>query len=257
MDVSTPMTQKGILAIARPYGFTITFIAFAWFRANSGVIRMGIAAMMGFPVFSLAGPEFLESVHASNIPILLLAIKEMIVGAIIGWLISLPLSIASGAGSIIDTYRGSFQGSGDPTGGQISAIANLFMITSFGLFAVVGGFWIVTDLLYQSYLAWPIETAMPDITSGLEIFFSLLAKLVTASFILAAPIVSVMFLSDMTFLIAAKVGKKINVTFLAFSTKAIIAVALLPVFSLVFIQVQKKNFELFFVVDSFLKALIK
>jgi len=257
IDAIIPWTEVIALSVARPYGLTLTFIALIWFKADTGVLRIGIAISIAMPVVANAGPEVRDILEQSEVPIVLLVIKELIIGAIIGWLVSIPLVIASGAGAIIDTYRGASSGSTDPSGGQVTAIADLFMVTSLGLFAAVGGFWIVTDIIYQSYATWPIYSPMPDIKAGLGVFFSMISSLIKAAFILAAPIVTVMFLSDMTFLIAAKLGKKINVTFLAFSTKAIIAVAMLPFFSLVFLTVQKENFLQYSMINDFLKALLQ
>ena len=255
VELMRPWTEAAALSVARPYGLTMTFVVLAWFGFDNGVLRMAFAIALALPVFSLAGPQLPYIIEMNEIPVLVLLVKELLLGAIIGWLVSLPLIIASSAGAILDTYQGNSQGSTDPTGGQISSVANLFMVTSLGLFAMVGGLWIITDILYQSYATWPIYAPMPNIYAGFGVFLSMFSALIKAAFILAAPIVTVMFLSDMTFLLAAKLGKKINVTFLAFSTKAMIAVALLPVFSIVFVKVQKENFGQFTAINEFLRGL--
>ncbi len=256
IDMLTPVANVILLSIARPYGFTMTFIVFAWFRADTGMVRMGVAIALGVPIFAYAGPQEYELINSSEIPVLILLLKEILIGAIMGWLVSFPLLIASGAGGIIDTYSGGSQGTTDPTGGQVTPVAHLFMITTLGLFATVGGFWIVTDLLYESYATWPIYTALPDITAGIDIIFSMITSLVAAAFILAAPILAVMFFSDIIFLIAAKLGKKINVTFLAFTVKSTIVILLLPVFTYILVQADKKNFEQFSQVSVFLRSLL-
>ncbi len=254
-DAIIPLTETFALSVGRSFGLTMTFIIFAWARVDFGPLRMGIAVSLALPVFAFANPDLHLLLQASNVPIILLIVKEIIVGAIIGWIISIPLIIASGAGSIIDTYMGSFQGAPDPSGGQISAVASLFMITSFGLFASIGGFWIISDLLYQSYALWPIYEPMLNLTSSLDVLLTLFVKLIKAAFILAAPILIVMFFSDLTFLIASKFGKKINVIFLAFSTKAMITAILLPLFSIIFIKTQKQNFAQFQLVLDFFKVI--
>ncbi len=256
INAITPATEHIALAIARPYGLTMTFIAFLWFRIDSGVLRMSVAMAFAIPVFAYASPDFQANIEASGVPFIILFLKEIIIGALLGWLISLPLSIAIGAGAIIDFYRGSFQGPPDPTGGQVTAIGNLFMISSLGLFASIGGFWILIDLLYESYISWPIYSPMPNITEGMGVILSMFTSLIKSSFILAAPIVTVMFITDMTYLIAAKLGKKINITFLAFSTKAMVSAILLPIFIFVFIRVQKEDFKQIEMVSSFFKALL-
>jgi len=249
MDISSiiefiqPWAVVLVLAIGRPFGMMITFVAFAWAHIQSGPLLMAFATSIALPVFAFSSPDLPAIILDSSTPIALLLIKEILIGAIIGWLVSLPLSTASAAGNIIDTYMGNSNGSPDPTGGQITVTSNLFMITSLGLFASVGGFWILTNLLYESYAAWPMTSGMPDISAGMDPIIALVTTLIKSAFILSAPILIIMYLSDILFLVAAKLGKKINITFLTSLTKTMAAIIMLPLFSFIFIEVQKARFS--------------
>ncbi len=243
IDLIKPWTVVLVLSIGRPFGMMITFVAFSWAQVQSGPLLMAFAVSIALPVFSLSSPELPDLIAQASTPVALLLVKEILIGALIGWLVSLPLSTASAAGDIIDTYWGNSNGGSDPTGGQITVTANLFMITSLGLFASIGGFWILTNLLYESYAAWPMTAGIPNISAGMAPIIGLVSTLIKSALVLAAPILIIMFLSDVLFLVAAKLGKKINITFLTSLTKTLAAIIMLPLFSFVFIQVQKTRFS--------------
>ncbi len=243
IDFIKPWTVVLVLAIGRPFGMMITFVGFAWAHISSGPLLMAFATSIAIPVFAFSSPDLPAVIIESGTPVALLLIKEILIGALIGWLVSLPLATASAAGNIIDTYWGNSNGGPDPAGGQITVTSNLFMITSLGLFASVGGFWILANLLYESYAAWPMTAGLPDISAGIKPIITLVTTLIKSAFILAAPILIIMFLSDILFLVSAKLGKKINITFLTSLTKTMAAIIMLPLFAFIFVEVQKTRFS--------------
>jgi type III secretion protein T len=219
------------LAVARPFGFTILFSAFQWGHAGTGMIHMAFAVVLALPAIGLAGGP--PSTEALEMPYLLALGKEVAIGALLGFLASVPLSIAIGAGGIIDIYRGANQGEPDPSGGQSTVFASLFAVTSLWIFANIGGFWTCAAIIYSSYTVWPVNAALPPFDPGADAALMALEHILTGALMLAAPILLIMFISDVAHLVSSKFGKNINVTYMSFSSKTLLAALALPLFMLV------------------------
>ena len=238
-DVGVDVAAVFALAVARAFGLSIVFFPFAWGHLNSGIIRMAFAVAIALPVVAPTFSNPTLVLDALMLGYMLTLIKELVVGLVIGLLLSIPFAVFLGGGSIIDFYRGGFQGSPDPSGGTVPAYGKLFVVVGLWMFAALGGFWITVDVIYQSYDAYPIAAGFPALVDNAQAFVGLLARIVLGALVLGGPIVLVMFLSDMTFLMSSKFGKSINVTHLAFPMKNLVALIALPFYSFVLVRLVK------------------
>ena len=216
------------LAIARPFGFTIVFYAFAWGHLNSGVLRMAFAFAIAAPSIASGFPA--DPVETLETAYLLLLLKEVFFGILIGLIASAPLAVAVGAGGIIDIYRGASLGNPDLGGGEATPVANTLVVISLWIFAAVGGFWMVARLLYESYVIWPAVEPLPAFSADMGTLWRFAGTIVMSAVILSGPMLALMFFSDIAHLISVKFGKQINVSHMAFSTKNILLAAALPVY---------------------------
>jgi type III secretory pathway component EscT len=230
-----------VLAVARPFGFTILFMPFYWAHAGNGMIRMAFAVSLALPAlgFSTAVPDMamLEA------PYLLLLVKETVIGMVLGLLASAPLAIAVGAGGIIDMYRGATDGGADPSGGQSTVVANMLAVTSLWIFANIGGLWTCAAIIYSSYAVWPVTATLPPFAAGFDAALAVLEHIMLGAVLLSAPMLLIMFVSDVAFLASSKFGKNINVTFMSFSSKALIAAIALPFFMFVALRAFRTHYE--------------
>ena len=246
------------LATARPTGVSLLFAAFAWGHLNSGVLRAAFAIAIALPVlapFWAAPAPAIESLAA---PVILIVAKEILIGGLIGLFATVPFAIAISGGGLIDFYRGSFIGMADPSSGQVTPYAQLFAGISLWLFAGLGGFWILTDVIYASYGLWPLLDLLPGFgEGGFNALMMVLQSVAKGTLLIGGPLVILMLLSDLTFLVAAKLGKQINVTLLAFSTKNILALLVLPVFALVLVRLISGELEMIADLESFLRLTLK
>lgn len=167
---------------------------------------------------------------------------------------SIPLAIAVGAGGFIDYYRGSFNGISDPAGGQITPVATLLAISSLWIFANLGGFWIISAMIYSSYEIWPVQSEFPVFDAGMDAFLQMIEALAKGALILAGPVVSLLFISDIAHLISTKFGKQINVSHLAFSSKNLLLALLLPLFMIVAVRAIKNDFDLYSMALEWMKV---
>lgn len=229
-----------VLAIARPYGFTLIFYAFAWGKVNAGIIRMGFAMAIAMPSIDSIPPN--SSVHDLEWPYMALLLKEMLLGFILGIFASIPLASSVAAGGIIDIYRGAMTGSPDPAGGEMPPVANLLAVISLWVFAALGGFYVVAQLIYASYEIWPAVEPLPRMIASSGVLLEFVGKIVLAALVLAGPMLAVLFFSDVIHLISTKFGKQINVSHLAFSSKNLLMIIILPVYLVYAFQAMQTGF---------------
>jgi len=242
-----------VLAVARPFGFTLLFAAFAWTQLGAGMLRMVFALAITAPLLSNGVPSAELQLEMGFVALLL---KELIIGAMLGFASSIPLAIAVAGGGIIDLYRGAGQGVPDPSGGQVSPYGNLFAVISLWLFASIGGFQIITSTIYTSYDIWAVNARFPDFNPGADVILQILEKILLGAVVLAGPLLVIMFISDIIHLIGAKFGKNIDVGHLAFSTKNLIALIVLPLFLVVSIRLFKDELEFLRSVPEFVNGFL-
>ncbi|MEL7428640.1 MAG: flagellar biosynthetic protein FliR [Pseudomonadota bacterium] len=234
-----------VLAVARPFGFTLLFAVFAWAKLDSAILRMAFAVGIALPMLANGVPTY--GVEDLQLPFLIVLIKEIMIGAILGLIASIPLAIAMAGGGIIDIYRGALDAGGDPSGGAGSVYGMLFSVVTLWLFANIGGFQIITAAIYSSYDVWQVNAPLPEFRPGADALLNILEKILLGAIVLAGPLLIIMFFSDIVHLISAKFGKQINITHLAFSSKNLIAAMVLPLFLLVAVRFFKN--ELTFLYD--------
>jgi type III secretion protein T len=241
------------LAIARPFGFTLLFAVFAWAKLDSGILRMAFAMGISLPLLSNGIPTY--GIEGLEMPYILTLLKEIMIGALLGFVASIPLAIALAGGGIIDIYRGAMDGGADPSGGMATPYGNVFGVLTLWLFANIGGFQIVTGAIYSSYEVWPAREALPPFDVGADVVLQIIEKVLLGAVVLAGPILVIMFFSDIVHLISAKFGKQINVTHLAFSTKNLLAAMILPLFLLVAVRFMKNELEFLFNIVNFVDGI--
>ena len=230
IDFVAQQAPWAALAVARPFGLTIIFYAFAWGHLNSGMIRMAFALAIAAPSIGSGLP--IGSVEALPTAFPVLLVKEVFLGGLIGLIASAPLAIALGAGGIIDIYRGSSSGTPDPAGGDATPVATLLTVISLWIFASVGGFWIVARMIYQSYTLWPAPDPLPAFSPDLTALWAFAGGIALSALVLAGPVLALLFFSDVVHLVSVKFGKQINVSQMAFTSKNLLMAAVLPVFLL-------------------------
>lgn len=240
LDIISLHAEWVVLAVARPFGFTLLFYPFAWGKVNAGIIRMGFAMAIAMPSIGSIPPS--SSVHDLDWPYLALLVKEIFLGGLIGLFASIPLASAVAAGGIIDMYRGAMAGGPDPGGGEMPPIGNLLAIISLWVFAALGGFWIVVQILYTSYTIWPAVEPLPRILASTGALFDFAGKVTLSALVLAGPMLAILFFSDIIHLVSTKFGKQINVSHMAFSSKNILMIIILPVFLFYAYQSMRSGF---------------
>lgn len=188
---------------------------------------------------SLAGQEVSGGV------MLLLLPKEMLIGAILGFLTAVPFWVAAGLGGLMDIQRGTmaatlftplFQDQTSPLGVLLVQAAAVLFLSGAGVLMFL-------EALYQSYWLWPVWSFTPGWSEGGEaIFISQFQAILYWIVVLGAPTLILVLLIDVVMGLLNRFVPEINVFFLAFPFKALIVLFVLAVYAGVFTETISREF---------------
>lgn len=165
----------------------------------------------------------------------LLAVKELIIGTVLGFLISVPFQFASAAGVLIDHQRGSSQlTSLDPTlGNQSSPLGQLFNYTLIVIFFYINGPEYFMEGIALSFNVVPADGLLsPDFFLNKDSPFwsniiELLQYIMTIAAQLAAPALVAIFMSDLFLGIANRLAQQVPMSFLGWALKSLAGILIL------------------------------
>lgn len=219
------------LIIARPLGLLFGFSLISWGIGQSTMLRMGFAAALGMPL-AISTRTAIEPLLAGSGPfdLALLVLKEFVIGYGLGFLASLPFLAYQYAGEVIDNYRGeSAAGHVDPMGGSLGTWGVFFPVICMLIFTMSGGLQHLIRQLYESYILWPVISALPDLSAiSVGIVLDQVQGILRFALILAAPVLFVLMAVDLALAIASRIAQRFQIMSIEFSLKNLVAVLLLP-----------------------------
>ena len=193
-------------------------------------------SLMAIPITLQSGVQFPVSGYWP-LYLLMVLVKEIALGMLIGFCTGLVFWIAEGTGFFIDNQRGSSMAEMfDPmSGGSSSPFGVLFTKVLGVLFFLGGGFFAFLTIMYDSYVTWPVFSYFPAFQPGfaeacLKLMDGIMSLIVTYS----APIIIAMFIAEFGLGLMNRFSPQLNVFFLAMPVKSGIA-SILIVFYLVFL----------------------
>lgn len=178
--------------------------------------------------------------HAKGVPtdydirFMLLLIKEVFLGAIIGILISMPFYFAQSAGSLIDHQRGaqSLQVQNPITEGQTSPTGTVMADIVLVIFFALGGMVYFFEGVFTSYEIVPINGFMPPAFFAMNkplflTFLDLAHMTLKMTIQLSAPALLAMLMSDLFLGIANRMAPQVQITFLLYALKSFTGLGIL------------------------------
>lgn len=163
-----------------------------------------------------------------------LMLKELLIGAILGFLAAFPFFLVQMSGNLIDHSRGSsaLQVNDPTTQSQTSPIGILFNYTLIAIFFTLGGPFLFFDAIAQSYAIVPVDQVIsPDFFVSTGPYWKYVSKLLGAAFALsvqlAAPAMIGILLTDLFLGIANRLAPQVQIVFLGISLKSWVGIALL------------------------------
>lgn len=212
---------------------TIAFAPFLGGKMLPNSIKLGFG---GAIVFIFLPFLVVQHTHPINYDIvfMLLLVKEVVIGAILGILIAVPFYYSQGAGALIDHQRGSqsLQVMDPTTQMQTSPTGTLYNDMMLVIFFSIGGPLLFFDAVFSSYSILPFDTFLSakffDGNQPLWLaLIDLLNIIVKISLQLSAPSLIAMLLSDLFLGIANRMAPQVQISFLLWSLKAFVGIAML------------------------------
>ena len=202
-----------------------------------GVVRNGIALTIG--LFVAFGQPAQLVAEAGPLQLLLLSLKEVAIGTLIGFAMSIVFWTAETVGMLIDNIAGfnSVQQNNPLTGAQSTPLGNLLGQLAVVGFYTLGGMMVFVGLLLDSHRWWPMSGTMPDWPYLAERFLS--AQVTTLSdtaLKIAGPVLVTLVLIDLGIGLLSKAAEKLEPSSLAQPIKGATAVAMVVVLVSVFFE---------------------
>ena len=213
------------LGLPRMIG-AMSVLSFMGTQMMGGMIaRNGIAVTMVLVVFPLLEQD-VRSVELNTALIVGISVKELFIGMIIGYVVTVAFWSIQAVGYFIDNQRGATMASSfDPLIGEQSSPLGLFMTQSLiALFFVAGIFLVFLEGIYTSYKIWPVTSFFPSISKELiDFFVSQFVLIVKIAVIVGGPIIITMFLAEFGLGLIGRFAPQLNIFFLSMPIKSAVS----------------------------------
>lgn len=245
-DEFKPYLVALLLSLVRAYAF----VSASQLLAPTAVPRLARQAAILVIVLPVV-PINLEAARAFEPSVGLFALfflKEYALGFLLGYMVAWLFWAVQAAGAFIDNQRGAaIAASIDPLQGhETSPLGILFSQAFITYFFAVGGFLLVLDLIYQSYVSWPVTRGIPALSDVFpELILEVFDTGMRLMFVLAAPIIAIMFLAEFALAIVSRFAPQVQVFILAMPIKSAIAILILIFYFSTMFAVARDNSDLF------------
>jgi len=211
------------LAMARIFPCLLLSPVFS-FNAIKGGLRSGIVlALALFPA-----PMIQQQLAADDPSLFLLAalaLKEVIIGVVIGLLMAMPFWLFESVGALFDNQRGALMGGQlNPQLGPDATPLGFLMQQSIILLLVVGlGLSTITQIIWDSYQLWPPMQWLPlPNEAGFKVYLAILGGIFTHIVLYAGPLVALLLLVDFSVGILSIYSPQLQATVLAMPAKCLL-----------------------------------
>ena len=192
------------------------------------------AAILGFAALSI--PMVLNGMPPGEPDILMLslvALREVMIGFLIGFFAAIPFWIAENVGNFIDNQRGATMGEvySPLSGTQVSTTGIFFTQVVSTIFFVSGAVFLLLSALYKSYSVWPVFGHFVSFTPDApQQILGALGGMLAKTVIISSPVIILMFLATIGLGFVNRTAPQLNVFFLSMPIKSALGVAMLVIY---------------------------
>nr|WP_240897911.1 flagellar biosynthetic protein FliR [Kineococcus vitellinus] len=212
-----------LLASVRAAAFLMLAPPFAN-RAVNGRVKAMLSVAIALPV---AG-RLRESAPAAEPAALVNAVvQQALVGVVMGAFVALVFAAVQAAGDMLDLFGGFQLASAyDPLmQAQTAIFGKLYTWTTTALLVVSGGHLLVLQGFLRSYEVLPLDAGVDPGTVA-RVFTEGVGQLVLSALQIAAPLIAVLFITDLGLGLLSRVAPALNVFAMSFPVKILIALTL-------------------------------
>ncbi len=233
--------MKSVFAEANPMAFlSLCFLFFArilpiiaqapFFGAK--VLPHTTKMALAIALFAIFMPKLLVTVKVApqfDSSLIFLVMKELAIGFILGFLITIPFNIVQAAGIIIDHQRGgaSLMINDPAVQNQSSPLGTFYNLVFIFLFFMIDGPFLFIDAIITSYEIIPADQYFNPIlteksTMYWKVTMGLLNKVMLMATQLASPALIAILMTDLFLGIANRLAPQVQVTFLGMPLKSLL-----------------------------------
>lgn len=167
--------------------------------------------------------------------ILILVIKELFLGLIIGFFVGMLFWTAQVLGFLVDNQRGATMAQGqDPlSGDEASPFSSLLFQSVAMLFFISGAFASLIGIIMESYAVWPVFSLLPRLgqTNLYNLMLLQADLLMRMAVTLGGPILALCFLSDFSLGLINRFAPQLNAFSLSMPVKSAVVIAVMVVYA--------------------------
>lgn len=167
-------------------------------------------ALIVVPMIAVQQP--LDQVEAAQWVLVL--VKELAIGAIIGFLFAAIFWAMDVAGGIVDMQSGAgFATVSDPFQGVQTTLTSQWLVRlAISLLFASGGFLVLLDLLFRSYIMWPVLEYYPSFERiGIALMIDQFGFVMTQGLLMAAPVMLMLSMVDIGMGLVNRYAQQMNV----------------------------------------------
>ena len=194
-------------------------------------INMAVKGSIALALYIPLHPLMLETagtIHLATvgdfISLMIIVVKEVFIGLLIGWLTGLVFYVAVSAGTIVDNQRGASmaQTADMLSGAESSPLGSILFMSLITLFFVSGSFTHFMELFYSSYLYWPVRDLIPDFSDRRVALYSIdsLNWMMKQTVLVAAPVLLISLTCDVSLGLINRFAQQLNVYVLSMPIKS-------------------------------------
>ena len=221
-DLAPQVITGFVLALVRALAWIAIAPPFST-KAIPVQVKIGLAAALAL---SLAPRLAVDGVPMETVPLVGATLMQVAIGLVLGFLTMMLISAVQSAGEMIDLFGGfsvssAYNPLSDSSAGVFGRFYHLLAITL--LFAINGHMLLIRGFL-TSFDAVPLSGV--PFTDMSELFISTLGRFLLSAVEIAAPLLAVLFLTEVALGLLSRAAPQMNVFALGFSLKIIVALGL-------------------------------
>ena len=225
--MSIPIDLSAIEAVALASLRMVAFLVIAPPFSYNGFPAQ-VKGMLAIGLAVAVAPRVGAGYHPGDTGAFLLdMVRELAVGATLGFLVFLVFAAIQSAGSLIDLFGGfqlaqAFDPQAMINGAQFT---RMFQLTALALLFASGGYQLIIGGLVRTFDAVPLATGL-DLADPAKAMVSGLTQMFLASLQIAGPLIVVLFLADVGLGLLTRVAPALNAFSLGFPLKIMLTVLL-------------------------------
>ena len=243
MEELVPKVSVLLLIFVRVSAFFVTIPLFSY-RTVPAQLKIVLAFVLSWMMYY----TFSIEAFTINGDYLLLVLKEVIVGLVLGLVVYIVFSAVQIAGGFIDFQMGfAMANIVDPqTGAQSPLMGQFFNFLLLLVFLTINGHHLVLDGIFYSYQFMPIDQFFPKFgdAESVEYIMKLFVAVFAIAFQMSAPIIATLFLVTLALGITGKTVPQLNIFVVGFPIKIAVGFILLITMMGVMVEVMGKVIEM-------------